>query len=225
MSDETRSGRPERPGGEPADRSGAERPLEGLDRLRVPPPSDLEDAVVDALSARGWIDLPRSGAGRDGAPGPAPAYGSPRGRWATWRPWAMAAIAAGIFLLGAMLGRARDGEAPGAGHEATEGPRFIVLLYEGPGVVRPATDAENAAIVEEYVDWSVAVREAGYDVTGEELADREVALPSPPAEDPDVLAGFHVLSAPSLDAALEVVRTHPHLARGGRIVVRPIVEP
>lgn len=218
------------------------RPIEGLDRLRVPPPADLEDAVVDALAARGWIGDPRRGTGARPAGSPG-AGRSRRSPLSAWRPWAAAAVATGLFLLGAWVGGRRGGAGdstaggppPGVGEpplveappgEAT-GSRYVLLLYEGSGFVQPASAAEHAALVRAYVAWSDSVRAAGYPLVGEELADPAggVSLPPPgAAEGPDVLAGFHVLTAPDLETALAIARTHPHLKRGGRIVVRPIVE-
>lgn len=216
MTDDRRSGRPT-----------GERPVEGLDRLRVPPPPDLEEDVVDALAARGWIRSP----GR---------YVPPVGRRQSgvgWRWIVAAAAAVAIFVVGTMLGGGGGGPAP-------EGPRFLVLLYEGPEFDAPVTSEDYAEVVREYVAWSDSVRAAGFGLTGDELATEGGTLsvgpdgvevgdvrvegrdPDNPADPPgpDVLAGFHVLAAPSLEVAIDLARTHPHLRRGGRVVVRPIVD-
>lgn len=196
--------------------------FDGLDHLRLPPPADLEDAVVDALAAEGWIDAPTRRA--------SPPH---RSRRAEWWPWAAAAAGVALFLLGALAG-GMGGGGPAA---PLDGPRFVVFLFEGPDFHSAGTPEEHAAIVREYVGWSDSMRAAGVTLTGEELAERGSALAAgpdgvsveegrlaPESAGPEILAGFHIVAAPDLDAAIEIASTHPHLRRGGRIVVRPIVE-
>ena len=70
-------------------------------------------------------------------------------------------------------------------------------------------------------------RDAGRQISGERLADSGVAvgmrgeLPIARAE----VQGFFVVSASTMDDAVAVARSSPHVQSGGTIIVRPIDTP
>lgn len=180
--------------------TGAERGiLRDLGGEMVPPPG-LEDRVVDLAAERGLVDRET---------GPARLRGS----------WVRAAIAAAavvaLFAAGVLVGSRL------AGPVDPEGPRYVFLLYEGPGF----DDSGNVA--EEYIDWVARMRDQGRVVDGEELGsgasvDRGEGGAS--AEPPGRPTGYFVVEARDLEEAEAIAREHPHVDRGGVIEVRPIVE-
>jgi hypothetical protein len=99
-----------------------------------------------------------------------------------------------------------------AGHP---GPRFMLLLYEGP-------DFDGArAHVEEYVAWAREVRRAGTHIDGEKLQSSGEVLGTLPGQGAE-LAGFFVIETKDRARAAEIARRCPHLKYRGQIVVRQI---
>jgi hypothetical protein len=98
-------------------------------------------------------------------------------------------------------------------------PRFLLLLHgsEAPG-------GDEARVVAAYRAWAGDLREQGRFVTGERLGGAAVAVPAPVASSVAAaeVQGYFVVSASDLEDATLVARSCPHVARGGRIVVRPI---
>jgi hypothetical protein len=133
------------------------------------------------------------------------------------RPWWQLAAAVAIFAAGALSGASWAGvdDASGAGQ-----PRYLLLLHGGIA----GDAAEEARAVDAYRAWAMQLHAAGRYVDGERLADTAVTVP---AGDPgnDAPQGYFVVSAASLDDAVSVASSTPHVARGGRIVVRPIDTP
>lgn len=163
------------------------------------PPPELEDRVVAALAARGWLR-------RDRRP---PALAR---RWA--RLAAVLASAALAFWLGRATAPVRPAGAPVAG-------RFLLLLREGPGF--PHRESADSALVGEYSRWARAEASAGRLESGEKLADAS-ALVGPAPAPGDRVAGFFLVRAADLAAAAELARRSPHVVHGGSVEVRPIVE-
>jgi hypothetical protein len=204
----------------------AERRVLGSLETEAPPPPGVEDRVVEELSRRGAF-----------APLRRPAIGR--------RPPAAvlvagAAAAAALFVAGVLVGvavgvgaGARGQGPPSEGRAvASAEPRFALFLLDEP----PGGAAEEPARVAEYKRWAASLP-GGRLVTGEKLGDDArlltsarwaPAAPAAPAtgssgDGANALRGYFVIRAPDLARALEVARTCPHLKRGGRILVRPIV--
>ena len=169
------------------------RELTALPRELAPPPH-LEDRTVAALREHGLL---RAGTHR--------------------RRGLQAAAAVLLFVSGLAIGRTTASTLPVA--DDHRDPRFLLLLHGGPTGL---SDSEEAAVVSEYRDWAVGLRQAGRFVSGERLSD--VAAIAPTASLPEVedLRGFFLISAANLDEALATARTCPHTRRGGHVVVRPI---
>ena len=194
-----------------------------LERLRADAlPADLEDSVVAALARRGLVG------GGPAEPSPSPgereaAVVPARRAWA-WGALALAAVLAaffaGIAISDRGAGRAPAGvnRTPAASRPATA-ERYILLLYEDERYRAPSTPDEHAARVAEYGGWVEDLRERGVDVEGEELAPDGA-----PEGRLGILAGYFLVAAPDVDAAMAIARTTPHVKHGGTVVVRRIVE-
>lgn len=200
-----------------------------LERLRTArPPADLEKDVIAALAGRGLIG--GTGGGSGAGPGGTGAPRVPRRRVLGW-----AGLAAAACLAAFLAGRAVSERGAGVGTDA--GSRtYVLLLYEDASYRGSSTPEEHAARVAEYAAWADDLGERGIAIDGEELAPAEggawlasragevVATVGAPVGPAGALTGFFLFEAPSAVAAAEIARTVPHLAHGGTVVVRGIVE-
>jgi hypothetical protein len=162
----------------------------------LPPPPTLEDRTVRRLRDEGLLDMPAR-------------VRSPR---RTWRRLAAAVV---VFAAGAASGMwvsGRDASVPQ--------PRFLLLLH---GASTAAGDEEQTAVAA-YREWAVALRNQGRYVAGERLGAQAAVVPEG-GDTADAVQGYFVVSATSLDDAAVVAASMPHVARGGRVVVRPIDTP
>ena len=169
---------------------------------------ELEERVVEDLKRSGWISA-------EGA--------------ATRRSWRrrLPALAASILLVSAgFLAGLAAGRRPLVAEDAT--PRYLLLLHEpAGGVVAPGDSA-----VEEYRAWAVRQASQGHLLAGEKLKNGGALLHSAPGKeaaaqeargaDAEYIGGYFLVRAGSLEEAVRIARTCPHLARGGTIEVRQI---
>jgi len=169
------------------------------------PSPELEDRVVAALRAQGSLGLGTAPAGTASIP---------------WR-WVAASAASVLLalLIGMRLG------APGAPGPDAGGDVFLLLLHE-PAEGYSVPPEEEAALVQEYSAWAGEQARAGRLVSGEKLG-AGYRLLTPTEEIPglpgdDVVSGFFLVRASSLEEAVDIARDCPHLRHGGRIEVRPI---
>lgn len=178
-----------------AERDPAEPPdLSPLARELTPPP-DLEARMVAALRQHGLL------------------------RAAPSRRAVLLRIAAAVVLFagGAAIGRASAVVEPSDTDQ--HGSRYLLLLHGGPSGLSPE---QEAAVVREYGAWAVQLRGEGRFVTGERLGDAARSVPPLELTETVDLRGFFLISAASLDDAVDVARRCPHARRGGRVSVRPI---
>jgi hypothetical protein len=110
-------------------------------------------------------------------------------------------------------------------------PQFMLLL-RGSGNWASKSPAQIQDGMQEYLGWVEALREAG-DITGDELEEACRMVGPPPEfqvaeghgqEGKEAIRAYYFLTASSLDDAVGIAKSCPHLAFGGRIEVRPIVE-
>jgi hypothetical protein len=129
------------------------------------------------------------------------------------RHWVVAAAALAAFAIG-WVG------AGGSLPRTTPERRYILLLYAGDAT---RTESESGS-VEEYRRWAQTVRAGRREVSGERLEDRGIAVLGSPASVPFApVLGYFVIEAADDGDALAIARRHPHLRRGGRIVVQRIM--
>ncbi|HEV2687041.1 MAG TPA: hypothetical protein VGV35_00765 [Bryobacteraceae bacterium] len=158
----------------------------------VPPPADLEERVVAAIQARQLI----------------------RRRAIRKARWWQAAAAIVILTVGFGLGRWQP---PARQQE----PTFVLLLHEEGNWQKPTTPADEQDRVNEYRAWAIQLRAKGQLVQGTKLRDDRHDL------DRNVptgtgITGFFEITARTLDEALAIARTCPHLRYGGQVEVREV---
>ena len=112
--------------------------------------------------------------------------------------------------------------------------RYLLLIAEEEPVT-PPTDADWAAMMDEYRAYTTWLQERGWYGGGEALQPASTATTvsvrdgqrlvtdGPFAETKEQLGGYFLLEAPSLDDAIEAAARIPG-AKTGRIEVRPIAE-
>jgi hypothetical protein len=93
-------------------------------------------------------------------------------------------------------------------------PRYILLLYGRAG-------SESEDLVTEYRNWATRMAESGRSVSGEKLSEQaELVLGAPLTDRRQALRGFFIVEAPDDATARAIALTHPHIRRGGTVVVR-----
>lgn len=112
--------------------------------------------------------------------------------------------------------------------------QYMLLIYSAPGSRDVYSDEEVEAMYEEYFALSRRLREQGKLVSANELqpsstavnvevrAGKTATTDGPFAETKEVLGGYYLIEAESIEEATEWAAQIPS-ARHGRIEVRPVV--
>lgn len=94
----------------------------------------------------------------------------------------------------------------------------FVFIYHAPMTpadATPPTDEQTAAVMKEWMDWAARVGDQMVDF-GTPLADGvRVAPGGATAPSEREVAGYTILEADDLDAALALAKDHPHLNMPG----------
>jgi hypothetical protein len=169
--------------------------LDSLPR-EMPPPPGLESRIAIALRAQGLLKSP------------------------TRLSWISTAAAILMLVLGIGIGRwwprpARFDAPP------VSTSRFLFLLSDAD------TSGDDGARAEAYRRWAVTQRQSGRQISGERLGDSGFAVmnESVAAVARADVQGYFVVSAATMDDAIAVARSSPHVQSGGTIIVRPINTP
>jgi hypothetical protein len=113
--------------------------------------------------------------------------------------------------------------------------RYLLLIYGPPFDPSTVSEAEQAASMEIWAEFTASLQrqgamEAGEALTGPETATtirvREgqlVTTDGPFAETTEVLGGYYVLDVKNLDQAIEIAAACPG-AKNGSIELRPILD-
>jgi hypothetical protein len=105
--------------------------------------------------------------------------------------------------------------------------QYAVLIYAGDSAHAPAATPADLEDCDGHAD---ELTEAGSMVMAYALTPRNMATSirgdtitdGPFLDAPQVVAGFYVLEAPGLEAALAIARTNPAVRQGGGVEVRPV---
>ena len=175
------------------------RDPDALDLPRViDPPPYLEDRIAEQLTGAGLLHRRR------------------RPQWLAAGLFAAAAcFVAGILAAGLINTRP---SAPAAE------PRFLLLLYAGGPGASPNVNRDASARA--HIAWLTGLRQQGRAITGERLAESRELIGFAGADAPNPpLEGFFVVASDSMDDAIRIARSSPHVGEGGRIVVQAIDTP
>jgi hypothetical protein len=111
--------------------------------------------------------------------------------------------------------------------------QFLLLIYEAESLMSTRSDAENGAVLQEYMAFTADIRATGKLVAGDALKPtptattvrvrdgKTVVTDGPFAETKEQLGGYYLVEATDLDDALKIAARVPG-ARYGCVEVRPI---
>jgi hypothetical protein len=105
--------------------------------------------------------------------------------------------------------------------------QYAILIYAGDSAHAPDATSEELETYDKHAD---EVEQTGAVVAAFALTPRDMATSirgdvvtdGPFLEAKEVVAGFYVIEAPDLDAALEIARRNPATQEGGGVEVRPV---
>jgi hypothetical protein len=105
--------------------------------------------------------------------------------------------------------------------------QYAILIYAADSAHAPDATSEELATHDKHAD---EVEQTGAVVAAFALTPRDMATSirgdvvtdGPFLEAKEVVAGFYVIEAPDLDAALEIARRNPATQEGGGVEVRPV---
>lgn len=105
--------------------------------------------------------------------------------------------------------------------------QYAVLIYANDSAHAPDATAEDTATYDEHAermgsDHSIL---AAYALTPRDMATSiraDAVTDGPFVDAKEIVAGFYVIEAPDLDAALAIAGTNPVLREGGGVEVRPV---
>lgn len=111
--------------------------------------------------------------------------------------------------------------------------QFIMFLYDDRTRRGQHSPEEMQKIIAEYRDWYMKLKESGRVVGGHKLmphdgkvirheTDQPTITDGPFTETKEVLGGFFVIEASSLDEAVVIAQTCPHVRYGTKTHVRQI---
>ena len=105
--------------------------------------------------------------------------------------------------------------------------QYAVLIYTDDSVHAPDATAEDTATADQHAD---ELARSGTMLVAYALTPRDLATSvradgvtdGPFVDAKEVVAGFYVIEAPDLDAALRIAAGNPAIRQGGAVEVRPV---
>ncbi|HSR67707.1 MAG TPA: YciI family protein [Acidobacteriota bacterium] len=112
--------------------------------------------------------------------------------------------------------------------------KFLLLLHEEPTAASNYSPQQMQDLIQEYVDWSARMAQAGHLLGGQKLVEGEgrivrqddegLVVDGPFSETKEVIGGFFMIEADDYDQAVQLSRDCPHVRYGTRIEIREIDE-
>jgi hypothetical protein len=107
--------------------------------------------------------------------------------------------------------------------------QYAVLIYANDSAHRPDHTAEETETCDRHAEelersgamvaaWALTPRDLATSVRGDTITD------GPFVDAKEIVAGFYILEAPDLDAALAIAKLNPACQEGGGVEVRPVAE-
>jgi hypothetical protein len=105
--------------------------------------------------------------------------------------------------------------------------QYAILIYAGDSAHAPDAGPEDLEVCDSHSDELAAsgAMLAAYALMPRETATSvraDIITDGPFIDSKEVVAGFYVIEAPDLDAALAIVKRNPALPMGARLEVRPV---
>ena len=110
---------------------------------------------------------------------------------------------------------------------------YMLFLHESPEDFKDYSPEEIQKIIMEYREWHERTAKDGTMIEGHKLTDepgkvlrpdrgKVLVTDGPYSETKEVIGGMIIVKAANYDEAIEIAKSSPHLAYGGRIEVRQI---
>jgi hypothetical protein len=103
--------------------------------------------------------------------------------------------------------------------------QYAILIYANDSAHAPDATPEDLRTSDQHAEELADLMVAAYALTPRDLATSirgDVVTDGPFLEAKEVVAGFYIIEAPDLDAALEIAGRNPATQQGGGVEVRPI---
>ena len=105
--------------------------------------------------------------------------------------------------------------------------QYAVLIYANDSAHAPDATAADTESCDQHADDLVAANAmlAAYALTPRDMATSIRAdgiTDGPFIDSKEIVAGFYIIEAPDLDAALAIAGTNPEVQAGGGVEVRPV---
>ena len=176
-------------------------------RLRMEPPPELEERIVQTLRNEGLIRHTSTG-----------------GEQMKKHYAVMSIVAVAALLAGFVAGQRLDDSPAAAADDDLE--QFVMLLYENDSYQYPE-EGRMAERIGEYSQWAREVAAAGKLVAGEKLADDGLLVapgqsptPTIPVAEQGTIGGYFIIRAQDADEAAALAATCPHVRYGGTVSLR-----
>lgn len=105
--------------------------------------------------------------------------------------------------------------------------QYAVLIYANDSAHAPEATAEDTASCDEHADELVVANSmlVAYALTPRDMATSlraDSITDGPFIDSKEIVAGFYIIEAPDLGAALAIAGTNPVIREGGGVEVRPV---
>jgi hypothetical protein len=113
--------------------------------------------------------------------------------------------------------------------------KYALLIYTTPGAAGTAEPRPGEGVMDNWLDYTVAIRESGALIAAQQLdpvdtatsvclrAGQRLLTDGPFMETKEALGGFYLIEVPDLDTALDWAARMP-VMRYGTVEVRPVKE-
>lgn len=176
--------------------------LETLDSLKneLAPPPGLEERIIRTLRREGLIRV-RS---------------LQRKQLIHWM--VIAGIAVTFFFVGVVFHDSRTS----LSSISVTNKTYVFFLKNGSEYRKALNEIETKERVELYRNWARGLREDGISMKGIKLQSTVRFLGKSPAMTEEILSGYFMIDVASIDEAVRIAQSCPHLLYGGVIEVRPV---
>ena len=110
--------------------------------------------------------------------------------------------------------------------------KFLLLLHEDAEMVSKLSPKEMEELVNAHMSWATKLGESGHLISGDGLRPQSklisgkdcIIKDGPFLESKEIIGGYYLLQAETLDKVMEIAKDCPNHLWGGTTEVRPIMD-